>query len=1455
MGCMKNLRRKQKEQDFQEVEEHQIAHVPFRSWCAHCVRGKAHSTAHPRSAGEKLPDRRQTIAMDYFFLGKKEESSMPILGVVEEATLRSFSITLPCKGLEHQYNLAALMKAIKVLGVQFGVLKSDTERSIVALRDAALGQFPNMSYENATKGESQSNGLIESMIGKLEGQVRTLKSALQERYDVEINPKHPILPWLVDYAGVTLSRSQRGADGRTPYERSTGKPWRIQVPEFGECVLYQPLKGEKVGSKMEPKFEPGIYLGLQEGSALKWVGTSEGVVRSWSLKRRTESERWDVEALNNMIGLPWQLKPPKESLKQVAHGPVELKIDLQPPPESAPKSVVERRRRDYVPRGIYIRKDVELEEFGYTDGCDGCFAAQNGLSHRQHSRACKARIRGELEKSEEGRKRLELLKQREEKFMVRVHEEEEEKKKRKAGEDSEAKSGPPKVSRGAEDAGVAQIDDILGEAVSDLINQGQSSSSSAQPMSQGGPSGVDSAIAGGSVEETDQSAGAGPSGVVDAEMEGDEPLAQQNMEIGLLIKFVEPHSHEKVDLEFVHAVREISYLETVDMVADEEVMRTKIDLQTGSVGLAEAYVLTKPKVAELYSRPRITDYGKRKGILSGIAFDLTINDEDGNPWDFRLKGQRDRAARAIDELCPELLVGSPMCGPFSNLQNLNVKTEEAKQSLEEKEREGTMHLEFCVEQYEAQMRRGGYFLHEHPQSARSWKLGCIERLASKAEVFKVTGDMCRHGMISVDSVGEGLVKKPTTFLTNSAEIADALALRCDNDKQAVGLWRRTDDGLQFGVGPGAKGPSRSQVVRRISLDLTNQVVLQDLMDANNAPNWQWKFAIPKACKRVETVFHYVKPGYLWHRHVPLTDGRAKHAEIYPEGLVRAIIDGLLRQLKKQRPAICGLSLGPINQEDDIDFSWSDGGSNDEWETFVDEVSGKALNSKLVAEAKAEELDYAARYNVWDLVPVSECWKETGAGPIGSRWININKGDEQRPNYRSRLVIQEVRHSGIEAIFAATPPLESIRFLLSLQRSTTEKLKVMFIDIRRAHWTATIQRKVYVRLPKEVCDPSLCGRLNKAMYGCRDAAQCWEMEITDFFTTHGFTPGIGSPVLFVNLVRDLRVSIHGDDITALGKEPDLLWLKEALETRYELKYGGMLGPDSHDVKDATILNRLIHFGEEETTYESDPRHVQILVRELGLQDAKDVVTPGVTRKFDPESALLSVQEVSRYRSLVMRANYLSLDRPDVSYTAKELARKMSEPNQDDWVGLKRLVRFLHHRARLVWSFRQQPEPDSLRMFSDSDDGGCTRTRKSTSCGVLMHGDHLVKFYSSTQHVVALSSGESEFYAGICAGSALIGARSMAEDLGVSRFGTLLFDATAAKAMLTRKGFGRAKHIHRSYLWLQQRIDHRDFKLNKVGTKNNPADLGTKHLEGPRVLELLKLMNLRYEKVEHEMALHV
>ena len=748
-------------------------------------------------------------------------------------------------------------------------------------------------------------------------------------------------------------------------------------------------------------------------------------------------------------------------------------------------------------------------------------------------------------------------------------------------------------------------------------------------------------------------------------------------------------------------------------------------------------------------------------------------------------------------------------------------------------------------------------MHEHPETAASWKYECVKEVEQLPGVLKVVGDMCEQGMFIQDEHGVGRVRKPTAYLTDSVCIAEELAKRCSNDPDAIAVWRRTDDGARTGRMPGQKGPCWESVTRRVTLDLSNGILLQDFRDVHSASRSDLHFKIPDNCYRTETLFYFVREGRNWHRHVPLVGGKAKQCEVYPRPLIRSILRGLRKQLKKRIP-MSALEFGPTNQEEDLDLSTV---PNEDWCTFVDEVSGKALEASKVQAARAEEIDYAQRYQVWTVVDTDECYKATGKPPISTRWIDVDKGDINRPNYRSRLVVQEVRSSEIEAIFAATPPLESIRMLLSLQRSGNERdhkgrrKKVMFLDVRRAHWTAKIFRLVYVQLPDEAgVGPGKCGRLNKAMYGCRDAAACWELEITDCFTTAGFCPGIGSPVLFCNQTRDLQVTLHGDDITTLGFEDDLFWMKSMLEERYELKFGGLLGPDETDVREVSVLNRLVCYGEYATTIEADPRHVEILVNTLNLQQGKSVSSPGVSNDGGDVTPL-EPSDASQYRSLVMRCNYLALDRPDIHFASKELARSMQHPTKGSWNGLKRLVRYLSGCKRLVWRYDEQPTQTCLRMYSDSDDGGCVQTRKSTSCGALYHGRLLLKFYSATQHVIALSSGESEFYAGIKAGSTLLGGISTMKDLGCDFEAVLVFDASAAKALMSRRGHGKAKHISRCFLWLQQRIHEGEIRLEKVGTAKNSADLGTKHLAGPRIQELCTEMCLQFIEGEHGMALHV
>jgi hypothetical protein len=104
----------------------------------------------------------------------------------------------------------------------------------------------------------------------------------------------------------------------------------------------------------------------------------------------------------------------------------------------------------------------------------------------------------------------------------------------------------------------------------------------------------------------------------------------------------------------------------------------------------------------------------------------------------------------------------------------------------------------------------------------------------------------------------------------------------------------------------------------------------------------------------------------------------------------------------------------------------------------------------------------------------------GKAPISVRWVDVNKGDDLQPNYRSRLVAREIRRFGEEPIFAPTPPLESLRTILSLAATdrpgrarhvkdpaSEKRTQVSFIDIKRAYLCAKTDPSdpTYVELPK------------------------------------------------------------------------------------------------------------------------------------------------------------------------------------------------------------------------------------------------------------------------------------------------------------------------------------------------------------------------------------------------------
>ena len=170
-----------------------------------------------------------------------------------------------------------------------------------------------------------------------------------------------------------------------------------------------------------------------------------------------------------------------------------------------------------------------------------------------------------------------------------------------------------------------------------------------------------------------------------------------------------------------------------------------------------------------------------------VSLDLTVPASDGYIWDFSSKRGRDEALEIIDTQKPLFLMLSPECTPYSNVQNLNMRTPTGKAKVEEARRKGDVHLVFCTTLAHKQMEGGRHFVYEHPKSAASWDNPSIRRLASTPGALRTELDQCEFGLTSEDEVGRAPAKKPTSLLATSVEVDRAMGAKCRGGHRHVHL--------------------------------------------------------------------------------------------------------------------------------------------------------------------------------------------------------------------------------------------------------------------------------------------------------------------------------------------------------------------------------------------------------------------------------------------------------------------------------------------------------------------------------------------------------------------------------------------------------------------------------------------------------------------------------------------
>ena len=332
--------------------------MPFRSWCKHCVMGRAQSTPHYHR--DHSEDKVPTVSWDYWFIDEKQDrdkdneeegeknkdKGLPIVIWADSMSKGAMAYVVSNKG-ECEYAIRRGAQDMnKILGYNKLVFRGDQEPALrVMMSRIKMLSGEQCTLEDTPVGESQSNGAVESAVKEIRGMYKTMRSDVETNYGKTIPGSHPIHTWAVRHASSTRFRESMGQDGRTAYSRIKGRNFNKEIVKIGECVWYMKPKS-KHKKKGDYGWGNGIWLGVRDESGEYIIGTNRGVLKVRSVRRKgSHEDRWDVKQLDEMKGTPWEPVPGS------------------PGTEMTSRIAPDREEREVIPREEGEVRDARLKEF------------------------------------------------------------------------------------------------------------------------------------------------------------------------------------------------------------------------------------------------------------------------------------------------------------------------------------------------------------------------------------------------------------------------------------------------------------------------------------------------------------------------------------------------------------------------------------------------------------------------------------------------------------------------------------------------------------------------------------------------------------------------------------------------------------------------------------------------------------------------------------------------------------------------------------------------------------------------------------------------------------------------------------------------------------------------------------------------------------------------------------
>jgi transposase InsO family protein len=493
-------------------------------------------------------------------------------------------------------------------------------------------------------------------------------------------------------------------------------------------------------------------------------------------------------------------------------------------------------------------------------------------------------------------------------------------------------------------------------------------------------------------------------------------------------------------------------------------------------------------------------------------------------------------------------------------------------------------------------------------------------------------------------------------------------------------------------------------------------------------------------------------------------------------------------------------------------------------------------------AMNEEMKALTENSTWVLTTLPEGRKTIGCKWVFKRKKNANTG---LIKYKARLVAQGFSQkygTDYDEVFAPVVRATTLRLLLAI--ATQRKLKIHHFDAKTAFLNGELKETIYMKQPEGFVDAKeeLVCKLNKSIYGLKQAAKVWNEKLHGALTKLGFKQSTSDPCLYSkNKSKALQyVAVYVDDLL-IADENDYEIEKTAdgLEKEFDLTRLGEL---------KSYLGINIQRDSNGVFYMDQAQYIQKTINRFGLKDARISATPLDTGYLKIARDGKPMHNGEKFQKLIGAVLYVATHtRPDIAASVSILSQKIKQPTETDWNEAKRIVRYL--KGTKEFKLKLTSNTEGLEAYTDADWAEDRTDSKSHSGFVFLYNGSAIAWACRKQTCTAWSSCEAEYIAIAEASRELLWIRRLLEDFHIEQTKPIRIyedNQSAIKLIKTGESRNKTKHIDVKYHFVTDLEKKKIIEIRYCPTTEMIADMMTKPLGAVKLKkhrEACQLMDLK------------